>query len=38
MSWWKLVSAGAAYAILEVALRFKDDRDLARRLRARIRT
>ncbi len=35
MSWWKLVSAGAAYAILEVALRFKDDRDLARRLRAR---
>jgi RNA polymerase sigma-70 factor (ECF subfamily) len=35
MSWWKLVSAGAAYAILEVALRFKEDRDLARRLRAR---
>lgn len=35
MTWWKLVSAGAAYAILQVAVRFKDDSDLARRLRAR---
>ena len=35
MSWWKLLSAGAAYAILQVAVRFKDDSDLARRLRAR---
>jgi RNA polymerase sigma-70 factor (ECF subfamily) len=35
MSWWKLASAGAAYAILQVSLRFKDDGDLARRLRAR---
>ncbi len=35
MTWWKLLSAGAAYAVLQVAVRFKDDGDLARRLRAR---
>ncbi len=35
MTWWKLLSAGAAYAVLQVAGRFKDDGDLARRLRAR---
>jgi RNA polymerase sigma-70 factor (ECF subfamily) len=35
MNCWNLLSAGAAYAILQVAVRFKDDGDLARRLRAR---
>ena len=35
MSAWKLLTAGAVYAILQVGIRFKDDRDLARRLRAR---
>lgn len=35
MSWWNLLSAGAALAILEAAARFKDDAALAHRLRAR---
>jgi RNA polymerase sigma-70 factor (ECF subfamily) len=35
MTWWGLLSAGAAYAVLQVAVRFKDDADLARRLRSR---
>ena len=35
MSWLSLVPAGAAYAVLQVALRFKDDSDIAGRLRAR---
>lgn len=35
MSWWTLLPAWGAYAILQVAVRFKDDGDLARRLRAR---
>jgi RNA polymerase sigma-70 factor (ECF subfamily) len=35
MNLWKLLSASAAYAVLQVAVRFKDDGDLARRLRAR---
>jgi RNA polymerase sigma-70 factor (ECF subfamily) len=33
--WSKLVPAGLAYAVLQVALRFKDDAALATRLRAR---
>lgn len=32
---WKLLTFGLSYVLLEVALRFKDDRDLARRLKAR---
>src|SRR5579864_5448245 len=32
---FKLMSAWLAYAVLQVALRFKDDDDLARRLKAR---
>lgn len=35
MTWWGLLSAGAAYTVLQVAVRFKDDGDLARRLRSR---
>ena len=35
MSAWRLLTAGALYAILQVGVRFKDDRDLARRLRSR---
>ena len=35
MSWLSFVPAGAAYAVLQVALRFKDDSDVARRLRER---
>lgn len=34
-AWWKLAPAGMAFAILQVALRFKDDEALARRLRSR---
>lgn len=32
---WKLLPLGFAYGLLQVALRFKDDGDLARRLKAR---
>ena len=35
MSWWDLLPAGAVFALLQVTLRFQDDRDVARRLRAR---
>lgn len=35
MNWWKLLSAGAAFALLQAAARFKDDASLAHRLRAR---
>jgi RNA polymerase sigma-70 factor (ECF subfamily) len=35
MTWWKLLSAGACYAVLQAAVRFSDDADLARRLRDR---
>lgn len=35
MSWLSFVPAGAAFAVLQVALRFKDDSDVARRLRER---
>ena len=35
MSLWRIAVAGLAYAVLQVALRFKDDDDLVRRLKAR---
>ena len=35
MMGWKLLPVGVAFAVLQVALRFKDDGDLARRLKAR---
>jgi len=35
MSFWRITLAGLAYAVLQVALRFKDDDDLVLRLKAR---
>ena len=34
-AWFRVLPAGIAFAVLQVALRFKDDEALARRLRAR---
>jgi RNA polymerase sigma-70 factor, ECF subfamily len=35
MSLWRVIVAGLAYSVMQVALRFKDDGDLVRRLKAR---